>query len=206
MRKTAAGLAVLVLLALVVALVGCAAECPECGACPPCPACPECPDCAVVENSPYAVERIGIDSRDDSKLYNGADFYMYSDDHSTQKAHIDGATGNVDVEGTLDVNSTVVFGTDDLYPLGFDGSTQYEFYFGNAASVTNTVVDSDTHGMTTAVDWAVCWVSDPDADANDPFLCVPSLSGTAATMQAVDDDGDSATTAATKLYYMIIGR
>jgi hypothetical protein len=45
-------------------------------------------------------ERIAIDARSDSYLYNGADLYVYSDDHSTQKFHVDGATGNLDIEGT----------------------------------------------------------------------------------------------------------
>ena len=47
-----------------------------------------------------ARERIAIDSRYDSYNYNSADMYWYSDDHSTQKALIDGAAGNVDFEGT----------------------------------------------------------------------------------------------------------
>ena len=50
-------------------------------------------------------ERISIDARDDAYMWNGADFYMYSDDHSTQKFHVDGATGNVDSEGSLDVGT-----------------------------------------------------------------------------------------------------
>lgn len=52
-------------------------------------------------------ERISIDAREDVYLYNGADFYMYSNDHSTQKLHLDGATGNIDAEGTLDVAGAV---------------------------------------------------------------------------------------------------
>ena len=47
-------------------------------------------------------ERIAIDARSDSFFYNSADTYWYSDDHSTQVGHIDGATGNVDFEGTAD--------------------------------------------------------------------------------------------------------
>jgi len=108
--------------------------------------------------------------------------------------------GNADVAGTLQ------YGGDDLIPLGFDGATTYEVYFGSASSVTNTTVASDTHNMTTAVDWAMCYVSDPDDDAGDPFLCVPTISGTSVTFQALQDDGENATTAATKLYYYIIGR
>lgn len=55
-------------------------------------------------------ERVAFDARDDSYLYQGADLYFYSDDHSTQKLHIDGATGNIDAEGTLDVAGTATFG------------------------------------------------------------------------------------------------
>lgn len=53
------------------------------------------------------VERIGILSRDDCILRDGADLYFYSDDQSTQKLHVDGATGNLDLEGTLDLLSTL---------------------------------------------------------------------------------------------------
>ena len=52
-------------------------------------------------------EKISIDARDDAYLYNAADFYIYSDDHATQKLLIDGATGNIDGEGTLDVAGAV---------------------------------------------------------------------------------------------------
>jgi hypothetical protein len=48
-------------------------------------------------------ERISIDARDDAYLYDGADLYVYSDGHSTQKFHVDGATGNLDGEGTLNI-------------------------------------------------------------------------------------------------------
>ena len=53
-------------------------------------------------------ERIAIDARDDSYFHSGADVYVYSDDHSTQKLHIDGATGNLDVEGTGNFAGAVV--------------------------------------------------------------------------------------------------
>ena len=44
--------------------------------------------------SPQAVrERIAIDSREDSYVYNGADVRWYSDDHSTEIHRIDGAGG-----------------------------------------------------------------------------------------------------------------
>ncbi len=40
-------------------------------------------------------EKISIDARDDALLYNGADLIVYSDDHSTTKATLDGATGTL---------------------------------------------------------------------------------------------------------------
>lgn len=65
-------------------------------------------------------ERIAIDSRFDSYLYNGADLYVYSDDHTTATFHVDGATGNTTVAGTLTGSGTytttalVVTGASDL--------------------------------------------------------------------------------------------
>lgn len=44
-------------------------------------------------------EKISIDARDDAMLYNGADLVVYSDDHSTEKARIDGATGSLSTSG-----------------------------------------------------------------------------------------------------------
>lgn len=52
-------------------------------------------------------EKISIDARDDAYLYNGADLVVYSDDHTTQKFSVDGATGNVNVAGTLTVSTLV---------------------------------------------------------------------------------------------------
>lgn len=46
-------------------------------------------------------EKISIDARDDVLMYNGADLYVYSDDHSTRKFFVDGATGNLTTSGTI---------------------------------------------------------------------------------------------------------
>jgi hypothetical protein len=60
---------------------------------------------------PFAVrERISIDAGEDAYLHSGADLYVYSDDHSTQKVHIDGATGAIDMEGDLDIAGTASWG------------------------------------------------------------------------------------------------
>lgn len=68
-------------------------------------------------------ERISIDARDDAYLYNGADLYVYSDDHDTQVFHVDGATGNTTIAGTANVGGLSastggVTVTDDLYVTG----------------------------------------------------------------------------------------
>jgi len=67
---------------------------------------------APVESvEPFAVrERISIDAGEDAYLHSGADLYVYSDDHSTQKVHIDGATGAIDMEGDLDIAGTASWG------------------------------------------------------------------------------------------------
>lgn len=46
-------------------------------------------------------ERIGINSKDDCWIYNGADLILYSDDHSTEKIRLYGDSGNVTVAGAL---------------------------------------------------------------------------------------------------------
>jgi hypothetical protein len=113
---------------------------------------------------------------------------------------------DVSVSGNLDAGGTFNYGSGDLTPLSHDSTTQYEVYFGSADSVTQTTVTSATHNCTTAVDWGMCFVSDPDADAGDPAYCTISISGSSITFQALDDDGDNAANAATKIYYLIIGR
>jgi len=59
-------------------------------------------------------ERISIDAQDDAYLYNGADLYIYSDNHSTQKFHVDGATGAVDAESTANFADAVTIQTGGL--------------------------------------------------------------------------------------------
>lgn len=48
-------------------------------------------------------ERIAIEASEDSYIKYGSDLYFYSDNKSTQKLQIEGSTGNVDGEGTLDI-------------------------------------------------------------------------------------------------------
>lgn len=54
-------------------------------------------------------ERIAINANADSYVRNGYDFYFYSDDRSSQTLHLEGAAGNIDAEGTLDVEGAVTF-------------------------------------------------------------------------------------------------
>lgn len=51
-------------------------------------------------------EKIAIDARDNVFLWNGADLYMYSDDHSTQKLHFDGATGTITLANSETIGNT----------------------------------------------------------------------------------------------------
>lgn len=48
---------------------------------------------AALASPEFLRERIAIDAQDDSYIYNGADLIFFSNDHSTRKARIDGATG-----------------------------------------------------------------------------------------------------------------
>jgi len=85
-------------------------------------------------------ERISIDAREDVYLYNGADFYMYSNDHSTQKLHLDGATGNIDAEGTLDVAGAVTLAGN----IGaVDVSASGDLYVADDATITRTLTLGD---------------------------------------------------------------
>lgn len=76
-------------------------------------------------------ERIGIDSRDDCYLYNGADLKAYSDNHSTATLYLMGNSGNVGVGGTL-----VVTGATTL--AGGIGSTG-QLVAGNGLKVTQNI-------------------------------------------------------------------
>lgn len=67
-------------------------------------------------------ERITFDARDDAYFYNGADLYFYSDDHATQKLFFDGATGDVDVAGSLDVTGVLTVSSLVSQSVGFNAS------------------------------------------------------------------------------------
>jgi hypothetical protein len=147
-------------------------------------------------------ERISIDARDDAYLYDGADLYVYSDGHSTQKFHVDGATGNLDGEGTLnvagastltgnvDMVGTLQYGADDLYPVGFASSGQQAVYGTDAITGTATAA----HGLTT-VTFALCALGeDPTSGAGDGAMCTVAVSGNVATLKIWQDDFITAAT------------
>ena len=89
---------------------------------------------------PRAVrEKITIDARDDAYLYNGADLYVYSDDHATQKFKVDGARGDTTVAGDLTLSAqTAITLTNNgvLTPVGTFQEVQ------EASAVTVTIATS----------------------------------------------------------------
>lgn len=123
-------------------------------------------------------ERIAIDSRSDCYLYNGADWYSYSDDHGTQKFHVDGATGNVTSEGTLQ------YGADDLYALGHATSGLQSVY--GTASITGTATAA--HGLTTVTFCMATLGEDPTDGAGDAAHVSVAVSSNVCTLKAWQDD------------------
>lgn len=82
-------------------------------------------------------ERIAFDARDDSYLYQGADLYVYSDDHSSQVLHIDGATGNIDTEGTITASAWITDGL--LYIDGGIVAASGAITFTDPVLISNTL-------------------------------------------------------------------
>jgi len=86
-------------------------------------------------------ERICINCGDDSYIRNGGDLYVYSDERVTQKFHVDGATGNIDGEGDLDIN-----GAANLDEVDVDG-------------VMNLVVGTEHIGIPSVVSTAITYTA-----------------------------------------------
>jgi len=85
-------------------------------------------------------ERISIDAREDVYLYNSADLYMYSDDHSTEEFHVDGATGDVTVAGDMAVAGSMdLTGVCELT----GGITLTQAVVADSATITGTVSAAD---------------------------------------------------------------
>lgn len=61
--------------------------------------------CQQQDASLEARVRYGLNTREDVVLHSGADLVMYSDDHSTVKFTVDGSTGAIDSESSLDMTS-----------------------------------------------------------------------------------------------------
>lgn len=140
----------------------------------------------------------------------GSDLYFFSDEASTQKLHIDGATGNVDGEGTLDVAGAATFGStadvagafsygaSNLYPLGF-ASDGYQAVIG---SITVTNSQTVTHGLTTPT-YGLCAFGSTLTD-NEEQKCSVVISGTTVTLYTYKEDG-SAGDSGVDIYYQIVG-
>lgn len=75
--------------------------------------------------------------------WNGSDLIMYSDAGSTQKYHVDGATGNVDAEGTLNVAGAATLGSVTLGASTLGDTT-----------IGGTLIVTSTAGITGAVTMA----------------------------------------------------
>jgi hypothetical protein len=116
------------------------------------------------------------------------------------------ATDDLFVTDDATITGTLTFDDDALTALGYDGSTQYEIYFGTTSTFTgSTTITATTHGLATAVDVAYCWPTTPDDDAGDPYLCDPSWSTTVLTLSVLQDDATAATVGDT-VSYLVIGR
>ena len=92
----------------------------------------------IVEPGMAVRERIAIDARDDSYFHSGADVYVYSDDHSTQELHIDGATGDITLDGTLNIDDedSTITSTQSI-------SVTSSFYEFTPTSVLTLTLDTD---------------------------------------------------------------
>jgi hypothetical protein len=175
MRNTTRFWAVLIALTAL-AFVGLAA----CQAPPP--PCYKCPDLVL-----GARERIAIDARNDSYLYQGADLYVYSDDHSTQKLHIDGATGNLDAEGTGNFAGIVTL------QAGFVGSSTGSFASELTASNGITVGGAITVGnsvLTVSSAGAIAGADALDIDGATTLNGTLDVDGATTLNGALDVDGN----------------
>jgi len=100
-------------------------------------------DPGIIPPSRAVRERIGIDSRVDSYLYNGADLYGYSDNHSTQKWKLDGGTGAGDFSGDLNYLLPLSEKATDYTITAADSGT----WFVNTAGITYTLPTTPTAGL-----------------------------------------------------------
>jgi len=104
--------------------------------------------------------------------------------------------------GALDVASTINYGADDLYPLGYAASG-YQLVFGAETGVTDTITAA--HGLTT-VTWAMCTLAeDPDTDAGDPVACTVEVAANVVVIKLWQDDWSAGATAAA-VNWLVVGQ
>lgn len=107
---------------------------------------------------------------------------------------------NGTLTGTLDVGSSLNFGANSLYPVGYDAAG-YAFGFGTD-TVTDTLVL--THANVTTPTIGLCTLGeDPDADE---ALCTISIAGTTATLKLWATSAITPGSAGTLVHWMIIGQ
>ena len=128
--------------------------------------------------------------------WNGSDFIIYSDGGSTQKYHVDGATGNVDAEGTANFAGAVTlqgalqYGANNLYPVGYASSGQQLVY--GTTNVTGTIVAA--HGLTTVTFCTATLNEDPTAGAGDGAMVTVVVAANVCTLKVWQDDFVTAAT------------
>jgi hypothetical protein len=137
------------------------------------------PEVTVVGESQAVRERISIDSREDVYLHSGADLYVYSDDHSTQKLHVDGGTGAVDGESNVtlagllipECATSAITGTQTLTPTAscylLSGTDVLTLTLGSVT--TGSVVRFVRTGNANLVLNAAIKASDSDLNQYDAF-------------------------------------
>lgn len=120
--------------------------------------------CAKEEPVGAARERIAIDAREDSYVYNGADIVWYSDNHSTQKMSIDGATGNLDGEGTANFAGAVTLQSSLTVPTDTE-------HIGLPTIETAVVITTTDGALWTVADGEVWFVHNVFCNVTTNFDC-----------------------------------
>jgi len=112
-------------------------------------------------------ERISIDAGEDAYLYNGADVIVYSDNHTTEVARIDGATGaitssaGITVSGVVDLNgleltldadadTSLTADTDDQVDVEINGADDFRFVANIFRALSGSSIETNTINETTA--------------------------------------------------------
>jgi hypothetical protein len=117
-----------------------------------------------------------------------------------------GATTSWDValelDSTLDVSSTLQYGPDDLYPVGYASSGQQLVY--GTESITGTAVVD--HGLTTVTFCMATLGQDPDSDAGDAAHVSVAVAANDCTVKVWQDDFvTAATETEVDVHWLVIG-